>query len=678
MRPTHLTVRGLKSWKDRELELAPLTAIQGPNGSGKSALIEAVRLALIGYDPETGKQLQATRKLVDEASGEAEVGMSFDTGFAIRRRFGEKSDIQVMPSKGEGSGRECQARIDEETGGMVVYLDLGGEFLTLSDEKRREWMFEHLPRDAADLDRETFDLWTDAEKSDLGVVVENLWKHSVQAAPNPVTGLSNAIEVAHRDFLEADRQRLSQGKVVARADEQLRGVQAPEPVPEDEFTELEQRVAGLNQRIGEARAGREAAEAIHARVDRFTAELERAQRELEHTEKVRADLVAQLEARPDSLELEDVTNLDGQLGASEAEVRRLGRQLADARQRLEDARGAVRELVGRQKQVSQHGACPFVEFGCETDTEALLEAVLQEIQVELEEAEAVVDTEQGAVDTAGAALKDARQELDAIQRRIRAVQEEEGERSSLRRSIEDKATRLKELQERIELNTAELEQAKSEASALGDDAALKALYTERDEAEAELRELKARREQIVRHETRVESRDREQAHLGRLQEKAEALKELVGNLRRLRAHVIQKMIEPLQEQADQVLRAMDPQKAFRFVFERENRAIMDFGFEEDGVLRLFDAASKGERVMLTVAFLVALLVTRAPAMRLLVIDDAEQLDPVRRRRLMEALAELQEELLDCVILAGACYMGQVDGWTVEVLGEVGELEEVAA
>lgn len=673
MRPTHLTTRGLKSWKDLELELAPLMAIQGPNGSGKSAILEAIRLALIGYDPGTGKQLQATRKLVDEVAGEAEVGLSFDTGFAIRRRFSDKSDIQVMPSQGEASGRDCQARIDEETGGMVVYLDLNGEFLQLSDEKRREWLFKHLPRESARLDRETFDLWTNAAKSDLGHVVQNLWTHSVQAAPNPVIGLGNAIEVANRDFLEADGQRQTQSKVLARVEEQLRGVQAPDAVADEEYSEVEQRLASLNQRIGEARAGREGAAAIQARVTRFTAEVERAQRELEHTERVRADLAEQLAAAP--TEFEDLTNLGGQLGGLEADVQRLGRQHADAQQRLEDARLNVRELVGRQKQVSQHGACPFVEFGCATDTGALLEAVLQEIQTELEEAEAVVDTEQLAVTTANTELQEARGELEGIRQRIRANQEAVGELTGLRRNVADQDTRLKELRERVELSTAELKQAQTEAAALGDDEALCSLYSEREEVEAAGRELAARRDAIVKHATRLEQQDKERAELERVQAKAGALGELVGNLQRLRAHVIETMIEPLQESAQAVLSAMDREKTFRFIFERENRAIMDFGFEQDGVLRLFDAASKGERVMLVVSFLVALLATRAPRMKLLVIDDAEQLDAGRRRRLMEALAGLQE-LLDCVVIAGACDFGSVDGWVTEVLGEV-EIAEVA-
>ena len=202
MRPTHLSIRGLKSWEDLEIELAPLTALMGPNGAGKTAAIQAIRLALLGYDPGTGKQLRDTRKLVNSPKGVAELGLSFDSGFGIRRKFGKKTETQVMPSDGESTERECQARIDEETGGLVIAFDLA-EFLGLSDQKRQEWFFSHLPREAAELDWKEFQKWTAVEEG-LEDVVLSLWENSVQEAPNAVIGLGNAIEVAHRQALEAD------------------------------------------------------------------------------------------------------------------------------------------------------------------------------------------------------------------------------------------------------------------------------------------------------------------------------------------------------------------------------------------------------------------------------------------------------------------------------------------
>jgi DNA repair exonuclease SbcCD ATPase subunit len=166
---------------------------------------------------------------------------------------------------------------------------------------------------------------------------------------------------------------------------------------------------------------------------------------------------------------------------------------------------------------------------------------------------------------------------------------------------------------------------------------------------------------VVRHSERVAAHEREVGVLEARTARAKALKELDGNLRRLRGHVIQEVIAPLQTEAETILATMDPGKKFRFIFERGNASTLELCFVEDGVTRLFDAASKGERVMLCVAFLGALLAVINPPMRLLVIDDLEQLDDDRRRRLMVGLVELRDRF-DGVIVAGACEFGEVPGW----------------
>ncbi|MDH5279550.1 MAG: AAA family ATPase [Thermoleophilia bacterium] len=677
MRPTSLAVRGLKSWREHELELAPLTAISGPNGAGKSALLEAVRLAILGHEPSVGKQLADTRKLVNEEVGWAEVGLSFDTGFGIRRRFGTSSETQVMPSRGESTGRACQARIDEETGGLVVSLNIG-DFLERSDEQRRAWFFEHLPREAAVLDWATFATWTDGEEGPLADVVRNLWTYSVQAAPNAVIGLGSAIEVAHRQFLEGDTRRQAQGKVVARGDDLRRSSTPPAVVPEDALQDAEQRVGGLNQRIGEARAGREAIEAIRARVKRAEDELGRAERQREHTEGVRRDLERQFEELGPPVELDGLgLVLDGRavLAAVLAELGRLETERTQAQERLAAARAHLHELRGREQALLQHGACPFAGLGCTTDTETLLAGARAELASSIDEAR---DRFEGAAGIEADVVEQIRirtRERGRLEASAAAELERSRRRAALASDLAAKDVALRELAERAELHRKDLERARLEESALGGDDVLAGLYQVRGDAEAALRELQGDRERRVRYEAEQEAHAREVRELEALTAKASALKELDGNLRRLRAHVIQRMIEPLHEAADGILRSIDPHKRWRFVFEREgDRPTMDFGFEEDGALRLYDAASKGERVLLAVAFVGALLTVLAPPMRLLVIDDAEQLDPVRRRRLMETLVELRH-LWDGVILAGACPLAGVEGWGVVQLGPV---EDVAA
>lgn len=653
MRPTTIALRGLKCWKDYELELGRLTAIQGPNGSGKTAIVQAVKLALLGYAPDVGRQLQATRQLIDEELGLAEVGLSFDSGFGIRRVFGASSETQVMPSKGEATGRACQARIDEETGGLLVSLDLA-TFLELSDEKRREWLFEHLPAAEGVLDWKLFATWTDAEESPLGDVVRTLWTQTVERAPHPVAGLSAAIEVAHRDRLEADRQRQAQAKVVERGDEELRSRDVPEAVYPEELVELERTLASLNQRIGEARAGREAVEAIDARIAR--------------TERKREELVGQIEAVDASLaaakdvvsELEFARDLgatreglEEELLTNDAELAQIREDRAEAVERAGPLREAAALVRGRRAEVERFGACPYAALGCDLDIGSERDRILEELDDELERVLADCQLEVDTLARIEVELARVLEERERIEAELRAGESVKAEEAKARDAVGTLAARRRELEERIELVAEELVGARDERETLKSDDGARELYDARDAAESERAALRAREAARIRHDTTVESHEREKRRLETMAAKAEALKELDGNLLRLRGHVIAEMVGPLEAEAVALLARMDPAKTFRFVHEREGRAILDFGFEEDGKLRLYAAASKGERVMLTVAFLGAVLSILAPPMRLLVIDDVEQLDMERRRGLLGALTSMGEHW-DAVIVAGAC------------------------
>ena len=650
MRPTSLAVRGLKCWTDETLELGQLTAIQGPNGSGKTAWIQALRLALLGYDPETGRQLDKTRKLIspDAEKETAEIGLSFDNGFGIRRRFGSKTSTQVLPSRGESTGRECQARIDEETGGLVVSLDLA-TFFDLSDEKRRAWLFEHLPSAGAELTWETFAEWTDVTIESEGVT-RSLWDHNVQGAPNAVVGLGSAIEAARREFLEVDRMRQAQSQVVERGAELLRVEDAPKPVDDGELKEIEERLASTNQRIGETRAGREAREAIQGRIGVSTLKASRTGNKIEHVRHVLRDLVEQLGAMAEA----DTREREGEVADLEADVERLQDIHAEAATRATTARSTVTTLEAQKTRVEQYGPCPYAMLGCEQDTEGMRGHILTGLGEELVEARDLSDTETAAEVAAREDSSAASERAARVRLEIRDAEDLVRRRVALEQGIASKETVLTELEERADIHVEAQKTAEAELEALGSDDALSGLYGQRDTLVGDRTLVQKRIEAVVRHSERVAAHEREEGELKHRTKRATWLKELDGNLRRLRGHVIQAMIEPLQEEAETILATMDPRKTFRFIFERGNAATLELCFVEDGVTRLFDAASKGERVMLTVAFLGALLAVINPPMKLLVIDDIEQLDDDRRRRLLVGLAELRNRF-DGVIVAGACH-----------------------
>lgn len=651
MRPTRLDVQGLKRWEHYSLELGQLTAIQGPNGSGKTALIQAVRLALLGYDPETGKQLAETRTLLHPSAEYAEIGLAFDSGFGIVRKFGKKTETMVVPPRGETTGRACQQRIDEETGGLVVTLNLG-VFLELSDEKRRAWLFEHLPQDEAVLTWEIFAEWTDAEESALADVVQGLWDQNVKTAPNPVVGLGSAIEVAHRQFLEAERERQAQGTVVARGEERLRLLKEPETVAPGALEELLRRRDTVNQRIGQGRSGREARETLEKRQGETLEAVGRARRERDHHKTVREQLLEQLGDHP---EPPDTLQLEAQAGALEEQVARTHEAHQKTVAPLHEAADAHARVMGRRDAVKRYEGegCPFAALGCETDTSELVQGRLAGIEEELAAAAARKDSASELEAATRAARQEAVDELSRVNAEIAAARKVADDRTQLERTIGHEAAVISELEERVGIYEEQLDTIGAELGALVDDG-LDELYRERDELEASVATLQEQLEAVKVHAAKLEAHKVEEAELERLALRRGELQELDGNLRRLRAFVIRTMITPLWREANVILQAIDPSKRFVVHFERENRAIMDFGFEEGEDLRFYNAASKGERVMLAVAFVGALLKVLEPPMRLLVIDDIEQLDDDRRRALLQGLVKLRDRF-DSIIVAGACH-----------------------
>ena len=639
-----------------EIELDKLTAFQGPNGAGKSTVIQGLRLAQLGYDPETGKKLGDTRKLINSDMGVADVGITYDTGFAIRRRFGSKTETSVMPSRGEVGKNECQARIEEETGGMVISLDLAS-FLGLSDEKRREWFFDHLPDDSAKLDLRMFKRWVGGEAA-MEDVVLSLWKNAVKKAPNPIVGLGNAIEIAHTDFLEADRGRLRQVAVAEAAQTRFLEREDPPQVSEEDIEAATQKIAALNQRIGETRAGLEATENILRRASDSRELL--GKRERAHA--TAAVELKGLEARIEKAgELPDLGAFRAIYEAMDAGAYEEERTAAISAAALK--RDALNELRGRLKAIEERGACPYKDLGCTTDPETLKAAPAQEVRDQIEVVEADLhdlDLEatriSGLAESAREERAEARQKLERAETLHRAL-------NDIKRNAETARTMVADLAEQITQTAAELKQAEEAEVDLSKEAPGADLLKDRAQEEQHLRDLRRDAQTLTAYQTAEAQVGQERRLLKSVEEKTGTLKGMYGNLQRLRAHTIQRMIEPVHQEADQILRSMDPHKRWRFIFERENAAIMDFGFEQDGHLRLYDAASKGERVMLAVAFLGALLATTDPKMRLLVVDDLEQLWESNRNNLMAALNHLQDRW-DGVIVCGACDFDEPEGWKV--------------
>lgn len=88
-----LSAKGLKSG-DFEHQLGRVNLICGTSFSGKTSRIEAIRLALLGYVPELGRQASSTMALA--RNGTIEVSVEDDQGRRMERRFKRGKSAELL------------------------------------------------------------------------------------------------------------------------------------------------------------------------------------------------------------------------------------------------------------------------------------------------------------------------------------------------------------------------------------------------------------------------------------------------------------------------------------------------------------------------------------------------------------------------------------------------------
>lgn len=650
MRLVRLSVNGLKALQGVRLDVPQLLALTGPNGAGKSSVLQAIRLGVLGYEPSVGRQLAATRQLA-AGDSEIEVGLGFDTGFMLRRRFGASAETEISPTRGERNERDRQGRITAESGAFVFSLDLAS-WLELSAEKRRDLLFGMLPRESVGLTPEVWRTWLgfDVGPDFLKQAIDKLWTEHVHASLSPLDGLASAIDFTHRKFLEAEQERRAQVTVTERAEaEAARAAQAgapedPQPL-QDVLAEIERKLGDLHARaegVQEAAAARRREEhnqeVLRQRIDGHRESLAKLAGELERGVWPTAEEVAAY--------TQELTRAETRARSQREAVTYTGEILAERRQ-------AWRTNSDNLTALGQHEACPVC--GSEDIAAARDRLLDSETALRLQEQQAnqehtAAREKQQAFDLA---VTKARNSLD----NARVLFDQ---RARLEAEIASTQKLLAEL-EREAAKPAALPPVPEAPSA----ATFVALEQRRTQIRTELRELEernaiAQRAAGVRRQADEARRELEQRTV-----RAEALKRLHAALLKLRAHLIEQLVLPVQERASEILASIDPAKTFRFVFEREGKSDFDFGFEEQGVFRSYDAASTGEDAFLAVVLVAALVAAVRPPWRLLLVDNLEQLDDARRAALMDAIARPEiAGLFDNVIVAGCAPFAEVDGWQV--------------
>lgn len=687
MRAIRIQAENLKNLPAIDLMIEPRTMLAGPNGSGKTALIQALTLAVLGYEPSLGKQILQVRTQLARGIDPVEAGLVFDTGFAIRRSIGGSKQTRVAPPKGERTEREMEERIKKELGGFILSLDVR-ELLDLTPEKRREYVFNLLPRERAQLTEERFREAMGYADQHMAIqrAIDRLWIDHVLAGETAVEGLASAIDHANAKRLEAEQVRRQKEhhrdeltKDLENAEKEAAGdAYDPEKVEalQRELEAAEADLAALTARNSTARERHQRAVADwHAKVaaERRVRNIAAAKLEAEaELARLREQLAALPEPPDDSALKETYTAaLKVQKTALEAEAEQSD-VVSAAREAVASERAMLSANEARLRELEGAECCPTC--GGTADLDAFRDRLRSEIEKRkraealaikaLQTEEDRLATLRGDREKADAAVTDAR---DAYNEAARARQHRGVVADSIERQERALARFGPEHEEAtVALRALEGVQEPTHEPGLEDSTPL---TTRIHELKASIREEQARAVQGAAPETIRKQIDDAEAALAKAQAKERALKDLHKKLQELRGRVIQGMLAPVEDAARAILRQVDPEKEFRFQYDREGREVLDFGFEKDGVFRSFAAASNGESVILVTVLLAALLDDLSPPWKVLVIDNAEAIDDdprtQSRRRFMEALTAMGDRW-DNVLMAacGRSALDPVDGWKV--------------
>lgn len=720
-----ITMKGFKE-QNTVQQLTGKDIIIGPNGVGKTARQQAIGISLLGYCPGNGKTPAETHKMA--TADQMSVGLALD-GFEFNRSFvkSEKPDkrdgfetkisqkINVSPSRGEKNDTQKAARIGAECGNFPVMLDFG-EFLSMSDAKRRDFFYNLSPittsrwtRDAVDIylsdnlltlelkvnDYDRFCILTDLIAQAMGQfpadysaqdglrsmldwvkVQQSHWnseKKNAEGAVRKLADLKNELAETDRNIatnkqdmeslqnqhLEVEKQlagdrekKKAIEKRLARIDELCRLIeevsQEISQLPVNN-NDIEQQILELTATIAEVSNGEE--------IDKLMVEQESINQKLQDTIKRKQELYK---------EVGDAEGLNRSLGAT-----------------VKSINGTLKNVSGQEVKVCL--ISPLLK--CEKDFTPYLDYVKKQ-QEQNKELVSEKTAEVGQLETTEKELGD---RVKAIQKEIAQVNKNDGEIAkkndqarkaiaALEKMINERETKRQQLQNKQAMYQADLDLLQAEK--VDPIAPLDAMEMRSEGLSNQIKALKEKlaeqeKAKITLSNLRSSMIDSKQAAYK--YDGFKALADAIGP-KGLQGELVKEILSPIQDAIQGNLNLMGIEHRFYFQTESDTgKEVFQFGWINDKGRHVnFDALSTGQQIILLIAVMVTLLERSNPPLKVLSIDNIENLDRENFRKAIAGMDALAHKL-DNIILSGVIEVEpeEVPGWNVCDLGAVSH-EEVRA
>lgn len=332
MKVKSITITGMHKVARATYPFNDVTYLVGPNGVGKSTVLQAVKLALLGYIPGYAKTGESIMK---HASGPVmSVELELDEGIQITRTWSRsgssvKTSLDVVGYNGE---------LSDLFGEVQLPIFDFNEFRSMTANKLKDWFISFLP------------------KSDDGLDIPSKLVEALGSRGLPYESLLSEIEswIAASDFQGVDLVRNLNAKLkedqsftkgqIDKLQSTIQSLVKYDDVQESDPDDIQQRLASLN--------------AMKSELVKYQASLDLYNRTKANVDALRSSLPA---ARPED---------DSRIQDSKSKVENLRTRLDVLKADYQDLMSKIHALEVKKASVPKSAStCPFTKEFCQTASE---------------------------------------------------------------------------------------------------------------------------------------------------------------------------------------------------------------------------------------------------------------------------------------------------------------------
>ncbi|URZ15474.1 hypothetical protein [Clostridium felsineum] len=692
MKIKEVTMNGFKN-NNIVQELTGFDLFTGHNGKGKSSRLQAVALAMMGYIPQYGKTLADIYKLASDK--EINVGLkldnfSFDRSIlrkiTTKRKTGEKEikygeELTLVPSLGEKKIADKEARIKSELGNFPMMIDFQ-EFLNMSDTEKRKFIYSITGVNANTWNKDSIQKYLENKLLTLELQVKK---------PDQYEGMRILIDEVMNDYVDGIDVQVAIENLVYRAKEKL-----------SYYKENALKTEGTVQKLAELKNSTN----VDGDFKEVQDELKSLQDKLLQTEKLISTSIERkkvIDNRLNKINIIkiEVTNLErfkpaNDLDSLNNKIKELNlqvknesvnyddkiKEVVDKIQKLQselpEKQNEAQEIIrkGTEKKtvietyekslndIACHGGKCLVDarIKCNKDFakfKAYAEDLVKDARIEK-------DNLLNKYKCVKAEIIEIQNEIKALENKRHSILSEERELNNKNTSINNEilkvTSQINSIKTDIKLNAEKLKIKKDELSNLQNEMATTEPAAPIDALQKQAAALR-NTIKTFEDESKLQEKsknDYENLKKVMLENKTSELNVVLLNqlidalgAKGLQGEIMKQGLEPLKSLVQENLNLLGIKNEFSFICESEKgKEVFQFGWiNEKKSFVDFNALSTGQQMMLLIAFLTAVIEKKSPKLKVLMIDNLNDLDSINLKNVLSGLKSLSSKF-DNILIAG--------------------------